>query len=68
VVKPSTALLDLVLPLFGDIDHNTTIKHIAKDVTHEILKNCGTIGKTKRHDLPLKQTILGLKGSLPFYD
>jgi hypothetical protein len=49
-----------------EVDANANIKHIAKNIIHETLKNHGTIGKTQRHDLPLKQTITGSKGSLPF--
>jgi hypothetical protein len=49
-----------------DIDNDANIEHITKNDIHETLKNCGTVGKTERHDLPLKQTILGSKGGLPF--
>jgi hypothetical protein len=49
-----------------DIDDDANIKHIAENVIHETLKNRGTIGKTERHDLPLKQAIACSKGSLPF--
>jgi hypothetical protein len=48
-----------------DIDNEANIEHIAENVIHETLKNHGTIGKTARHDLPLKRTISGLKGGLP---
>jgi hypothetical protein len=49
-----------------DIDNDANIKHIAENVIHETLKNRGTACKTERHDLPLKQTVSGLEGGLPF--
>jgi hypothetical protein len=49
-----------------NIDNDANIKHIAENVIHEMLKNSWTVGKTERHDLPLKRTVSGLKGGLPF--
>jgi hypothetical protein len=49
-----------------DIDNDTNIKHITETVIHETLKNRGTVGKTERHDLPLKRPVSGPKGGLPF--
>jgi hypothetical protein len=49
-----------------DIDNDANIKNIAENVIHETLKNCGTVGKTERYELPLKRTISGPKGGLPF--
>jgi hypothetical protein len=37
-----------------EVDNDANSKHITENVIHETLKNHGTIGKTKRHDLPLK--------------
>jgi hypothetical protein len=37
-----------------EIDDNTNIKHIGKDVVHEPLECCWGVGKSKRHDLPFK--------------
>jgi hypothetical protein len=33
-----------------EIDHSANIKHITKNIIHEMLKNHGAIGKTERHD------------------
>jgi hypothetical protein len=49
-----------------DVDNDANIKHIAENVIHETLKNRRAVGKNERHNLPLKRTVSGPKGSLPF--
>ena len=48
------------------IDDDYDIDHICKDVVHESLESCWCISKPFRHYQPLKGTILGSEGSLPF--
>jgi len=31
------------------IDHDTDIQKVGENVVHELLKNCGSIGKIERH-------------------
>ena len=48
-----------------EIDDNTNIKHVGEDVVHKPLECHGGIGKSKGHDLPLEQSIMGSECSLP---
>jgi len=36
------------------IDHNTDIQKIGENVVYELLKGCGSIGKTEGHYKPFK--------------
>jgi len=36
------------------IDHDTNIQEIRENVIHELLKDCGSIGKTERYYRPFK--------------
>ena len=36
------------------IDYNTDIQKIRKNIIYELLEDCGSIGKTKRHYRPFK--------------
>jgi hypothetical protein len=49
-----------------NIDKNTDVKEIRKDIIYKSLKRGGSVGKTKGHDCPFKGTILGSEDSLPF--
>ncbi len=42
------------------------IKHVSKNVVHEILKCHESIGESKRHDTPFKGAIVDLEGCFPF--
>src|SRR5467141_243848 len=48
------------------IDDDYDVNHIHGDVIHKSLKSCWCISKPFRHYQPLKGTILGSEGSLPF--
>src|SRR5467141_3555932 len=48
------------------IDDDYDVNHIPEDVVHKSLKSCWCISKPFRHYHPLKGTILGSEGSLPF--
>ena len=48
------------------VDDDYDIDHIHEDVIHKSLKSCWCISKPFRHYQPLKGTILGSEGSLPF--
>src|SRR5467141_4076865 len=48
------------------IDDDYDVNHIREDVVHESLKICWCISKPFRHYQPLKGTVLGSEGSLPF--
>src|SRR5882672_5215431 len=51
-----------VIPVDDDYDVN----HICEDVVHESLESCWCSSKPFRHYQPLKGTISGSEGSLPF--
>jgi len=48
------------------VDDDYDVNQIHEDVVHESLKSCWCISKPFMHYQPLKRTILGLEGSLPF--
>src|SRR5882672_4258986 len=48
------------------VDDDNDVNHIHEDVIHKSLKSCWCISKPFRHYQPLKGTILGSEGSLPF--
>jgi hypothetical protein len=49
------------------IDNNTNIKEITENIIHKMLKSCGSIGKSKWHDKPLKWAIVSMESGLPFF-
>jgi hypothetical protein len=49
-----------------EIDDHVNIEHVREDVVYEFLKSCWRISESKRHDLPFKQSVVGLECSLPF--
>jgi hypothetical protein len=48
-----------------EIHDDAYIKQISEDVIHEALKDRGTGGQAKWHDLPLERAILGSECSFP---
>jgi hypothetical protein len=64
-----------VFPMFGwiigvdeyivEVHEDAYIEHISKDVIHETLKDCGTVGQAERHDLPIERATSGLECSFP---
>ena len=48
------------------VDDYADIEHVREDVVHESLKSGWRISESKRHDLPFKQSVVGLECSLPF--
>ena len=48
------------------VNDDTDIEQITKNVVHETLEGCRSIGETKRHDEPLKGTIASMESGLPF--
>src|SRR5882724_8385520 len=51
-----------VIQIYDDND----VDHICEDVVHELLKSCWSISKPFRNYQPLKGTVTGPEGSLPF--
>ena len=48
------------------VDDDINVHHIGEDVVHEPLKSCGSISKAFQHYQPLKRSIAGPEGGLPF--
>ena len=48
------------------IDDDPIVKQISKDIVYEMLKGSKSISQIKRHYQSLKETIVSLKGDLPF--
>jgi len=48
------------------IYHDTDIQEVRENVIHKLLEGCRSIGKTKRHYRPFKQSIAYPKDSLSF--
>ena len=48
------------------VDDDNDVNHIREYVIHKSLKSCWCISKPFRNYQPLKGTILGSEGSLPF--
>ena len=48
-----------------EIDNNTNIEHVSKDVVYKSLEHCWGVGKSERHDLPFKQSIASSECSFP---
>ena len=48
------------------IDENAYVQEIREDVVHETLKSGGGIGKSERHNAPLKRAIASAKCGFPF--
>ncbi len=42
------------------------VKHVSKNVVHEALERCRSIGEPKRHDTPFKGAVTGPEGCFPF--
>jgi hypothetical protein len=60
IVKLHTDVFPVLRRVIGinqdvvEVDNDANIEHNAENVIHEMLKNRRTVGKTERHDLPLK--------------
>jgi hypothetical protein len=50
-----------------EVDNDTDVEEVAKDVIHELLKGRRGIGKSKGHYQPFKRAIASAEGSLPFF-
>ena len=46
--------------------YNRNVKHVSENVVHEALECHGSIGESKRHDMPFKGAITGLEDGFPF--
>ncbi len=42
------------------------VKHVSENVIYEALECHGSIGESKRHDMPFKGAIVGPEGCFPF--
>ncbi len=42
------------------------VKHVSENVVNEALECCGSIGESKRHDMPFKRAVAGPEGCFPF--
>ncbi len=42
------------------------VKHVSENIVHEALERRGSIGESKRHDMPFKRSIAGPEGCFPF--
>ncbi len=42
------------------------VKHVSENIVHKVLECPGSIGESKRHDMPFKEAISGLEGCFPF--
>ncbi len=42
------------------------VKHVGKNVIHEMLERRGSIGESKRHDTPFKGAVAGPESCFPF--
>ncbi len=42
------------------------VKHVSKNIVHEVLERHGSVGEPKRHDTPFEGAITGPEGCFPF--
>ncbi len=42
------------------------VKHVSENIVHKALERRGSIGESKRHDMPFKKSIAGPEGCFPF--
>ncbi len=42
------------------------IKHVSENIVHEALERRGSIGESKRHDMPFEGAVAGPEGCFPF--
>ena len=48
------------------INEDAYIQEIQEDVVHEVLKSSRSIGKSKRHDTPIKRSVASVESGFPF--
>jgi hypothetical protein len=48
-----------------NVDKDTNVEEVGKDVVHETLKGCGSIRQTERHNNPFKRTVACAESGFP---